>query len=88
MISLVRGIDHATVSNDGRAHVREAHACSVLVAASCGDELLSDFAAISDCCPDVKVRDRKMRSPALRMSALPRRAIAGTSGVSSSHSFI
>jgi len=38
---------------------------------------LSDFAAISDWCPDVKVRDRTMRSPALRMSALPRRVIAG-----------
>jgi hypothetical protein len=48
----------------------------VLVAASCGDELLSDFAAMSDFSVDVKVRDRKMRSPALRMSALPRRAIA------------
>src|SRR4029077_19684734 len=75
-IPLVRGIDHPPVANDGRAHVRGAHACSVLVAAFCGDKLLSDFAAISDCCPDVKVRDRKMRSPALRMSALPRRAVA------------
>jgi hypothetical protein len=76
-IPLVCRIDDPAVSNDGRVHVRGAHACSVLVAESCGDELLSDFAAMSGCCPDVKVRDRKMRSPALRMSALPRRAIAG-----------
>src|SRR4029077_15620932 len=75
-IPLVCGIDHATVADDGRAHVRGANACSVLVAASCGDELLSDIAAMSDCCPDAKVRDRKMRSPALKMSAPPRRAIA------------
>ena len=41
---------------------------------------LSDFTAMSDCCADVKVRDRKMRSPALRMSALPRRAVASSLG--------
>ncbi|PYJ27930.1 MAG: hypothetical protein DME90_09055, partial [Verrucomicrobia bacterium] len=47
-ISLVCGIDHASVANDRRAHVWGAHACSVLVAASCGDELFSDFAAKAD----------------------------------------
>ena len=52
-ISFVCGIDDPTVANDNRVHVWGAHACSVLVAAFCGDELLSDFAAISDCCPDM-----------------------------------
>jgi hypothetical protein len=35
------------------------------------------LATISDCWADVKVRDRKMRSSALRMSALPRGAFTG-----------
>src|SRR5262249_24598660 len=75
-ITFIRGIEHATVANDCGVHVRGAHACSVLVAAFCGDELLSDFTAICDCSHDVQVRDRKMRSQALKMSALLRDAIA------------
>src|SRR5262245_65296948 len=75
-IPLIGRVDHAAVANNRGAHVWGAHACSVLFAASCGDELLSDFAVMSDCCPDVRVRDRKMRSPALGMSALHNRTLA------------
>src|SRR6478736_9085428 len=48
-----------------------AHACSVLVAAFCGDGLFRECDSICDNRQDKEVRDRRMRSPALRMSALP-----------------
>src|SRR5262249_10453908 len=70
-IPFIRGIDHATVANDGGVHIRGAHRCSVLVPSFCGDKLLSAIAALSDCCPAVRLRDCRMQPAALRMSVMP-----------------
>jgi hypothetical protein len=48
-----------------------AHACSVLVAAFCGDELSVWRRHEIDCQRLERVRDRRMRSPALGTSAFP-----------------
>lgn len=72
-IPFIRGIDHATVANDRGVHVRGAHACSVLVAAFCGGELLPhlfDAPVLLEPCREV--REGRMPSPARRMRALPR----------------
>ena len=76
-ISLIHRIVHVGCCRCGCAHAQGAHAFSVLVAAFCGDELLSDSVPTFDQCADAKVRDRKMRSPALRMSTLPGGAFTG-----------
>jgi len=49
LVPFVCGIDDAAVPDDGGVHVRGAHACSVLVAAFCGDELFSDVTVMPDC---------------------------------------
>ena len=52
------------------------HACSVSVAAFCGDELLFDSKLLGNERRPAKVRDRRMRSPTRQRRVLPRTLLA------------